>query len=374
MTELVQYQPRPVAVADASALHAWVDAANAATTVAITLARTPFVPQSLRAVRTSKDQTPEEIEQITVGNVVAAMLTGQELGLQPMASLRSVDVINGTPALRAITQRALVQSHGHKMWLVESTQTRAVVRGQRHGTEPVQESVWTMDRARQLGVAGRDQWRKQPAAMLVARATGELSRLIAADVLMAVPYNAEELSDGVLVETVETQTEPAATPAPRTAQRRRRALTPVPAPAATEPAAAEQTPDPDPFDDEPATAEPPPPEPEPEPAKPEPEPEPSEPEPEPPAPEREPPARQERPMITAQQRAKLLATLNAAGVRDRGERLAVCAAIVDRRLDSANNLTREETSAVIDTIESLTRGTSNPRAELLAIAEEGPRS
>ena len=48
------------------------------------------------------------------------------------------------------------------------------------------------ERAGQLGLTSKDQWKKQPQTMLVARATGELCRLVAADALSAVPYAAEE--------------------------------------------------------------------------------------------------------------------------------------------------------------------------------------
>jgi hypothetical protein len=166
------------------------------------------------------------------------ILTGQEIGVQPMASLRSIDVINGTPAMRALALRALVQSKGHRVWVEEATETRAIVKGQRRGEERVQTSTWTMDRAKGLGLIGRENWRKQPQAMLVARATSELCRLVAADVILGVPYSIEELQDGD--EQTQPSVEAAAPVSRRTA--RRRALTVAEAP--TEP-----TPEPDPTPD-----------------------------------------------------------------------------------------------------------------------------
>ncbi len=45
--------------------------------------------------------------------------------------------------------------------------------------ETWQTSVWTIERAQQMGLLGKDQWKKQPDAMLVARATSEaMSRQI----------------------------------------------------------------------------------------------------------------------------------------------------------------------------------------------------
>lgn len=144
------------------------------------LVTTSFVPESYKG-------KPEE--------AAAAIVTGAELGLSPMASLRSIDIIHGTPGMRAIALRALVQSKGHEIWVDESTAERAVVKGRRKGSDKVETSTWNLDRARGLQLLGKDNWKKQPIAMLLARATSELARLIAADVLLGIPYSIEELED-----------------------------------------------------------------------------------------------------------------------------------------------------------------------------------
>lgn len=165
-----------------SALLVWVEEARQAARVAESLSKTSFVPASLRG---------------KAADITAAILAGQELGLQPMATLRSMDVIQGTPALRAHAMRGLVQSKGHRIWLVEQSPEKVVMCGQRREANgefgPQQEVCWTIERARDLGLLGKDQWKKQPATMLTARATGEICRLVASDVLHAMPYAAEEL-------------------------------------------------------------------------------------------------------------------------------------------------------------------------------------
>lgn len=162
----------------ANALMQWAQQADLAYQMAHKLASTSFVPASLRG---------------KPGDVTAAILAGQEMGMRPMAALRSMDIIQGTPALRAHAMRGLVQSHGHHVQLVESTPARCVMRGRRKGEDTWQTVEWTIERARMLGLTGKDQWKKQPATMLIARATGEICRLIASDVLHAMPYAAEEL-------------------------------------------------------------------------------------------------------------------------------------------------------------------------------------
>ncbi|MFJ9558225.1 hypothetical protein ACIRPH_30845 [Nocardiopsis sp. NPDC101807] len=164
---------------EGDALVQWAMAADRAYQIATKLANTSFVPQSMKG---------------NAGNITAAILAGNELGLPPMAALRSIDVIQGTPGLRAHAMRGLVQSHGHQVQLIESTSEKCVMRGRRKGDEDWQEVEWTFERARLLGVTERNpQWKKQPQTMLEARSTGNICRLIASDVLHAMPYASEEL-------------------------------------------------------------------------------------------------------------------------------------------------------------------------------------
>jgi hypothetical protein len=170
--------PAPAPTAGTTALVAWAQEASLAYDMAQKLAATSFVPQSLRG---------------KPGDIAAAILAGSELGMKPMATLKSIDIIQGTPALRAHAMRAVIQRQGHEIELVESTDTHCRMRGRRKDSETWQEVVWDIPRARLLGLLGKDQWKKQPKSMLVARATGELCRLIASDALHGMAYVSEEL-------------------------------------------------------------------------------------------------------------------------------------------------------------------------------------
>lgn len=170
-----------------TALMVWAQEADLAYQMATKLAETSFVPQSLRG---------------KPGDITAAILAGAELGMKPMATLKSIDVIQGTPALRAHAMRAVVQRHGHDIELVESTPARCVMQGRRKGSEAWQTVEWTIDRAAQMQLTKKGEWQKQPQTMLVARATGELCRLIASDALHGMPYAAEELEGTAYAEVV----------------------------------------------------------------------------------------------------------------------------------------------------------------------------
>jgi len=171
----------PTVLTDKQAsLMQWVETARAVQQIAVGLVRTSFVPAAFK-------NKPDE--------ATAAILAGHEVGLDPIASLHAFDIINGTAAPRAVTLRAILQSLGHDIWIEEQTDTRAVVKGQRKGSARVHTSEWDLKRATGLKLTGKDNWKSQPKAMLIARATAECCRMTASDAVMGMPYSAEELLD-----------------------------------------------------------------------------------------------------------------------------------------------------------------------------------
>jgi hypothetical protein len=103
------------------------------------------------------------------GDATAAIMLGDELGLKPLAALRSIYIISGTPAMYARTMVALVMSHGHEVWTESSTDREVVVCGRRRGSEHVERSAWTIDRARKAGYTNNKKYESDPQAMLYAR-------------------------------------------------------------------------------------------------------------------------------------------------------------------------------------------------------------
>lgn len=218
MTELATYNghtPATLQPAEAQRpkndLMAWAESAVAANNIAQSLARTSFVPKAFQG-------KPDE--------VTAAILTGQEMGLSPMAALKSMHVVQGTAGLSAHALRGLVQSHGHEMWTEESTDVRAIVCGKRKGSDKVERVVWTLERATKAGyVAKNPNYKSVPQDMLLARATASVARLVDADGLLGMPYSAEELADeaGSVGETTQPKrvsrkkAEPVAVPTPELA-------------------------------------------------------------------------------------------------------------------------------------------------------------
>ena len=212
--DVVHTQPQPE-----YPLSRWADEFLETARVSSELARTRFVPESLWVWRKRDGQDVFDAA-ATTAQVTAVIVSGRELGMEPMASLRSIDVINGTPALRAVTLRAILLAHGHDIWVEEATNNRATVSGQRAGSDRVQTITWTMDDAKKRNLDGKPNWRKQPRNMLIARATGDVARLVAADALLGIPYTVEELEDGVTGATAIGASTGDSTPAPTRRTRR----------------------------------------------------------------------------------------------------------------------------------------------------------
>lgn len=175
----------------------WAEEARAANQLAQALCQTPFAGAYAG----------------NPGGATAAILKGAEVGLTPVTALGAFDLIQGTPAPKAITLRALVQSHGHRVWIESSTDIDCVAKAIRKGDTEVHVSHWTLKRAQLMGLTNKANWKNQPAAMLMARATSEVCRLVAADVILGIGYSAEELRDEAPEPTVRVSRAKAEKPA-----------------------------------------------------------------------------------------------------------------------------------------------------------------
>jgi len=142
------------------------------------IANTPFVPGALRG-------RPEA--------VLACVLYGQELGLGPMQSLASIHVIDGRPAAAPEMMRALINRAGHRLDIATTDQS-VTIAGTRADTNATATVTWTMADAQRAGLVGKGAWKTYPRAMLLARATSEIARMLFPDVIAGLSYTPEEVA------------------------------------------------------------------------------------------------------------------------------------------------------------------------------------
>ncbi len=273
--------------------------------IAKAICNTSFVPAGLRG-------KPDE--------TTAAILFGREIGLPPMVALQSIHVIEGRPSMSALAMRGKAQAAGVRFRFLEKNSTRVKYAALPPGESEWTEVLWTIDRAKQLGLTGKQNWVKQPEAMLVARATSELCRLVAANLFLGYAYSTEELRDGSQELTpVEPQQQPAPTRTVRREPVQAHVQTPTP-----EPEQWEQQPEPD-------------------------------------APQLE-----ASPAITPGVRKALMAAFNTAGISARNDRLNRIMSVLGREVHSANQLTDSEAKTVIRDLEDPGDGDSQEWPETAA--------
>jgi len=180
--ELAVVRDEPAEVAQRDIVDGWVEKAAAVFKLADYICDTDFVPKTYRG---------------NAPATAAAILTGRELNMGPMMSLKHVQLVEGNPSLSAEYKRARVLAAGHEFSILEWTSTRCRVKGRRRGTnEPPLEVTYTMDDARLAGlVRDRSGWVKRPRRMLFARAGTDLCDALFSDVVNGLP-TAELLAEG----------------------------------------------------------------------------------------------------------------------------------------------------------------------------------
>ena len=174
----------------------WVDVVGPVGDLAGKLARTPFVPRAMQG---------------NPAAVAAAILTGREMGLGPMASLRGIDVIEGRPSLTAQMLAARILAAGHRIEWKHISDERATVRIERADGLSEAESTWSMKDAQRAGLASKKVWQQYPRHMLQHRALSEAAGMACPDVALGLDVGGQtdEAAQTTTVTVTRVDPEPA---------------------------------------------------------------------------------------------------------------------------------------------------------------------
>ncbi len=169
-------------------------------TAVIPLDKVPFTFKTLQAIANT-DFVPKALRN-KPNAILASILTGRELGLGPMESLRSIDVIDGRPSPSAEWMVGRILEAGHFIGVATDGENNylqsdvsCTVLGEReiHGQVVQQVYTFTMDMAQRAGLTEKYNWKAYPEAMLYWRAVAQLSRQFFADVLRGIKHLPEEI-------------------------------------------------------------------------------------------------------------------------------------------------------------------------------------
>lgn len=127
-------------------------------------------------------------------DVLVAALQGRELGWGVTTAMTYIDVIQGVPTISAAGRVALIRARGHSI-TGEANNERAKVTGTRADNGDSITVEFTIEEARQKGLAGKDNWKKHTADMLWARAVSRLSRRLFEDCMAGCTYDPTEIDE-----------------------------------------------------------------------------------------------------------------------------------------------------------------------------------
>lgn len=131
-------------------------------------------------------------------HAIAIMLKGRELGVPPWVALTKIQVIQGTPTVAPELMLALIYRSGELEDLqIDSQETQCAVTMKRKGMTAIV-STFTLENAQKMGLAGKDNWQKQPATMLKWRAISAAARVAFPDVIQGM-YTHEEIAPDLAV-------------------------------------------------------------------------------------------------------------------------------------------------------------------------------
>ena len=132
-----------------------------------------------------------------VEDVFAILCMGAELGMNPMRSLNSINVIQGKTAMSAQLMLGLVRAKLPDCVVdiqQDDEKQEVTVSMARDTNSTPYVTVWDFNKAKDLGLTGKDNYQKQLMTMLRWRGISEACRIIAPDILNGF-YAIEEFKD-----------------------------------------------------------------------------------------------------------------------------------------------------------------------------------
>ena len=131
----------------------------------------------------------------TEAEALSIMLIAQAEGRSPALAARDYHVIQGRPALKADAMLARFQQEGGVVEWVTYSDTKVAGKFSHPKSCPVPVQIeWTIDMAKRIGLATRDNWRNYPRAMLRARVISEGVRTTYPGIAVGI-YTVEEVQD-----------------------------------------------------------------------------------------------------------------------------------------------------------------------------------
>lgn len=129
----------------------------------------------------------------TMAQAFVLILTGREMGLNPMESITGLQMIKGKPTLTANTRAALIKRSGkYDYKVITKTDELCEIDFYENGVLQGREA-YSIEDAKKAGLANGDNYKKFPKACLFAGCIRSGSRTYCPDAMSGAIYDAEEI-------------------------------------------------------------------------------------------------------------------------------------------------------------------------------------
>ena len=143
-----------------------------------------------KAIASAGDVLPRSYRS-NPGAVLLAKAWADSRGLDVLTAIQTVAFIEGKPVVDATMQRALAERQGFDVRVVDVTAESATVEVWRDGSRRGS-ATYTLGDAQTAGLAEKKNWKQNPKAMLVARASSQALRWFAPTVVVGI-HDADEI-------------------------------------------------------------------------------------------------------------------------------------------------------------------------------------
>ena len=126
------------------------------------------------------------------GAVFLALEWAQQRNLAVLDVLHGVAFVHGKPVIDSTLQRALAIAAGYRLTITQADEQRATVVVTRNN-EQLGTASFTIEEARTAGLAGKDNWKRHPTEMMVARATTRAIKWFCPEALLGGVLTEDEL-------------------------------------------------------------------------------------------------------------------------------------------------------------------------------------
>lgn len=135
-------------------------------------------------------------EEVAIAKAVVKIAIGRDYGFSCAESMQYIELIQGRPSIAAHARAAKMKAAGYSWRFVKFDATICnLVVSDPKGVE-LGDSVFTMEDAKRMNLAAKDNWVKNPRNMLYCRAISNAQRWYAPEVLSASLATKEDVLDG----------------------------------------------------------------------------------------------------------------------------------------------------------------------------------